>query len=150
MKQGCNANGEVMSSVYVEHDPVDQEHVDDGMTRQEFAAECDINTLMSRYERTGILPLQSGEGEYLDLTEMPSDLQGILGMMSAAQASFMQLPAIVRKEFDNDPVRFVEYCADKSNLPRLAEWGLAKPVEPADAITAAPVPPEAPAAPKAP
>lgn len=150
MRQGVNANGEVVSSAYVEHEPVDEPVADDGMTRQEFALEADINTLMSRYERTGILPGRDGQPAYLDLTEMPPDLLGVMGMMKAAEASFMQLPALVRKEFDNDPVRFVEYCSDKTNLPRLAEWGLAKPVEPADAITGSPVPPVPPVEPKAP
>lgn len=136
IRQGVNSDGELIRSAYVEHQPVDFVCDDDGMTRQEFAAECDINTLMARYERTGVLPLRSGEPQYLDLTEMPPDLMSALAVMDAAERSFMDLPATVRREFDNDPVKFVEYASDRANIDQMREWGLAAPAPVADAITA--------------
>lgn len=105
--------------VLAPHDPV-------SMTRQEFADECDINSIMKRYE--GSWPPPSMRPPmYVDFTAVPSDLQGALNMQMAASEAFMQLPASVRKEFDNDAVRFVEYAADRDNLPQLREWGLAAP-----------------------
>lgn len=136
LKQGLNSNGEPIRSAYVEHDKVSMVQLDDGMARQEFAEECDINVLMARYERTGVLNHYSTrEPQYLDVTEVP-DLQSALQYMQDAQAAFMRLPAVVRKEFDNDAVRFVEYASDPSNLSTLREWGLAAPETTADAISA--------------
>lgn len=136
LKQGLNSNGEPIRSAYVEHDSVPMVQLDDGMARQEFAEECDINVLMARYERTGVLNHYSTrEPQYLDVTEVP-DLQSALQYMQDAQAAFMRLPAVVRKEFDNDPVRFVEYAGDPSNLSQLRQWGLAAPETAADAISA--------------
>ncbi|QCQ84998.1 internal scaffolding protein [Blackfly microvirus SF02] len=134
LRQGLNSNGEFVRDFFVEHDPVDAPYADDGMTRQEFAAECDINTLMSQYERTGVMDhFNRREPVYLDLLDMPDDLLATMSMVQAAESSFMALPARVRKEFDNDPFKFVAYAEDPANLSRLREWGLAPPEKPVDA-----------------
>lgn len=99
-----------------------------GMTRQEFAAECDINSIMARYEKTGMLPVnQMSQPQYLDLTMTPDTLMDAMNLMIDAENAFMTLPAMVRKEFDNDPMRFVEFASDPNNVKRLREWGLAEP-----------------------
>lgn len=115
------------------------------MTRQEFAAECDINALMARYDKTGMLPAnRPGEAFYYDFTEMPSDLLGVLAVMDSANEAFMTLPAVVRKEFDNDAARFLMFASDPGNLDQMRDWGLAAP-KPAAVLS--PVPPAAPVAP---
>nr|AVQ10261.1 portal protein [Gokushovirinae environmental samples] len=99
------------------------------MTREEFAEECDINAIMARYEKNGGQwpPLPNGqEPQYVDFVGMP-DLQNALHGMIEAENAFMRLPALVRREFDNDPVRFVEYAQNRDNLGKLREWGLAEP-----------------------
>lgn len=143
--QGLNSNGENLSSVYVEHDPVDVVPEGPSLTRQEFADECDINVLMAQYEKTGVINhFNDGTPQYLDITEMPDDLMGSLAVMKEAESAFMRLPAGVRKEFDNDPLQFVEYATDPNNLDTLREWGLAAPKKLADAPTASGATPEAP------
>lgn len=132
--QGLNSNGELIRDVYVEHAPVDLFCPDDGMARQEFADECDINVLMSRYERTGVLNhYNAGAPQYLDVTDVP-DLARSFEILDAAETAFMRLPATVRREFGNDPIRFVEYASDPANVGRMREWGLAAPAPVADAI----------------
>lgn len=126
-RQGCNANGEVYTSPYDEHEPVTVDASHDGLTRQEFADECDINVLMARYEKTGVITHYSRkEPAYFDASEVP-DLATALHMAEEAERAFMQLPASARREFDNDAVKFVEYAQDPANLPRMREWGLAPP-----------------------
>lgn len=101
------------------------------MARQEFAEECDINSIMARYETTGQLPANGGaEPRYVDFTEIPQDLMGTLNFMDEAQASFMTLPAKVRREFDNNPHEFVAFASDPGNLGQLQDWGLAPKPEP--------------------
>lgn len=80
------------------------------MTKQSFKEECDINNIVRRFEATGILDHVNqahAQGLYTDL---PSglDLQAGLDMIRQAEGAFMALPAHVRAEFDNDPVRFVD------------------------------------------
>ena len=117
------------SSMFVEHDPVDLDFGDEpSRTRQEFAEECDINTLMSRFERTGVIShVNPRSPMYLDLSEGVPDLQSAMDMVRIATDSFMSLPAAVRRDFDNDPVKFVMFAEDPANIEKLREWGLAKP-----------------------
>lgn len=103
-------------------------------TRQEFAAECDINTIMKRYQKTGVINhFAPRSPQYLDLGEGVPDLMVAMNTMIAAEQAFMSLPAVVRKEFDNDARSFAEYAQNKDNLPKLREWGLAAPEKTPDA-----------------
>lgn len=103
---------------------------DETMTRQEMADECDINKIMARYEKVGANPLaMSGYRQpmYLDLTATPGDLMEAMEQLRQADDAFMRLPAHIRREFDNDAMRFVEFASDAGNIERLREWGLAEP-----------------------
>ncbi|QCQ84950.1 internal scaffolding protein [Blackfly microvirus SF02] len=143
--QGLNSDGEELSSTYVQHDPVDMYPEGPSLTRQEFADECDINNLMAQYEKTGTIShFNNGQPQYLDLTEMPDDLQTSLELMKEAELSFMRLPALVRKEFDNNPIDFVTYAMDPTNIDQLREWGLAAPKQPAEAFETRAATPEPP------
>jgi len=106
------------------------------LTRQEFAEECDINVLMKRYENQdiGSIMRRSQEPVYYDLTEAPSDLMGYMQLMQDAQNAFMTLSAQVRREFDNDPVRFVDFAGDPANLDQMRSWGLAPPAPQAPSV----------------
>lgn len=112
----------------------------DGMTKSEFADECDLNVLMERYRKAGVVPVPMPGGFYLD-TDLP-DLPAAMQMMIEAEHSFNSLPSDVRKEFDNDPVRFVEFAIDKKNIDQLRAWGLAEPLEAAPEPTLVRVVPE--------
>lgn len=94
-------------------------------TRQEFAAECDINTIMAKYEAGGAVShVNKTVPVYMDMTNMP-DLRGALDIMAAATTAFALLPAKVRREFDHDPQKFVDFAQSPDNLEKMREWGLA-------------------------
>lgn len=113
-------------SMYCPHDPVDLVCDDPSRTRQEFAEECDVNNIMRRFEATGVVShVNQREPMYLDLSEGVPDLQSAIDLVRVANESFMTLPARVRAEFENDPVKFVEFCGVPENLDKLREWGLA-------------------------
>lgn len=142
--QGYNDNGEELRSFYVE--PSVRTGCDPGgpsATRQEFADECDINVLMAKYEATGIMPPVNGRTPMFgDVSAVP-DLRLALEQIEQATESFMSLPAVVRKEFDNDVVRFVEYASDPSNVDQMRKWGLATmPPPPAAPVRVEVVTPE--------
>ncbi|AXH77433.1 MAG: internal scaffolding protein [Microviridae sp.] len=89
--------------------------------------ECDINVIVRKYLRTGELP-GLRQGVYADLSGMVG-LQDALHMVNEAEQAFMELPAEVRRYFDNDPVKLVEFASDSKNLEKAIELGLAeKPV----------------------
>lgn len=106
-------------------------------THQEFTDECDVNLIMERQRAAGAgqwpLPLNGVAPTYYDFTSMPHDLQGALNTVMEAEQAFMQLDASIRKTFDNDPLLFVEFASDSSNLEQMRKWGLATPEKVADA-----------------
>lgn len=126
--QGVNSNGIPIRSVFVVHEHKGHDFSEGGRTRQEFADECDINVLLARYEKTGVLNHYSQvEPVYMDLSSVP-DLQESLVVMREAERAFMTLPAQVRREFDNDAVKFVEYAQNPENIDKMREWKLAPPL----------------------
>lgn len=123
------------------------------MTRQEFAAECDINNIMKQYDGYLADPARTvRDPVYYDFTSMPDNLMDAMAVMHEAESAFMRLPANVRREFDNDAAMFADYASDPANLEQMREWGLGAPVKPAEppvkveVISAPPAPPPEPAA----
>ncbi|QKI28896.1 VP3 [Kummerowia striata gokushovirus] len=87
--------------------------------------ETDINHIINKYLRTGELP-QSRQGIFADIAHM-KDLQGAIEEVELAKEAFMALPADVRRFFDNDPVKLVEFADDPANTTKLVELGLIDP-----------------------
>jgi len=104
--------------------------VEPSRTRQEFAADCDINNIMAQYQTTGFLPnnLNTRDPQYLDLSNTPTRLQDALALVEEARTAFMQLPAQLRREMDNDPVNFVAWAQNPENADELRKYGLAEPL----------------------
>lgn len=126
---------------------------EESLTRQEFAEECDINTIMAKYEAGGAIShVNKANPVYLDTTLYPG-LQASMDAFREATFQFNQLPAQVRREFDNDPQQFVDFAVDPENLPKMREWGLAVPEKAPDApikvevTNSAPAPEPSPKAP---
>lgn len=96
------------------------------MTKQAFKAECDINTIMEKYARDGLLDhVSKYEGQYADVSA-EVDYQMALETIFRAEEAFMSLPAKIRTKFDNDPQRFLEFVEDPSNHEEMIELGLRK------------------------
>lgn len=103
-------------------------------TKQEFRDECDINVLMKRYQKTGLFPQYPGQSpRYVSNIGMP-DFQEALHIVMEAQSQFDALNSELRKRFDNDPAKFLEFVNDPANAEELVSLGLREapkpPVEP--------------------
>lgn len=99
--------------------------------KQSFAKEVDINQIMARYNKDGILPTPSGrKAFYADVSDVP-DLQTTLERFNAAQEQFAALPAIIRKRFGNDPKQLISYMANlgPEQMPEAISLGLVLPSE---------------------
>lgn len=116
--------------------------VEPSMTKQSFRDECDINTIMKRFERTGVLDfVNEHEARYGDATAL--DYQSALNVVIQAEGMFADMPAHLRKRFNNDPALFLEFIDNPENIEESVKLGLrteaVKPlIEPE---TAPPAPP---------
>jgi len=105
-------------------------------TQQQFRAECDINTILERFNVTGQLPIGSVQPQYGDFSGI-IDYQSALNAVMAAQDSFLALPAKIRARFDNDPALFVDFASDEANRDELKALGLLRE-ETAQAVVSSP------------
>lgn len=106
------------------------------LTKQEFAEECDINTIVRRFGLTGELPQNVRAPQYGDFSDA-LDYRSALDAVMAANESFMAMPAEVRKRFGNDPAEFVDFCSNPANRDEAIRLGLVVPPAAVDAAPAA-------------
>lgn len=89
-------------------------------THQSFAKDADINNIMAKYRKTGILvdptlvnsARQPRFGDFSDIVDYAS----IVNRITQANADFMTLSAEVRAKFDNDVEKCLVFIADPKNL----------------------------------
>jgi phage internal scaffolding protein len=118
-------------------------HKDDGRTEQHHAKNCDINYIVKRgLANNGVFPGTTNQARNLDLSSLPS-YQEALNTVLEAEAAFLKLPALVRKEFNHDPGIMLEFLSDEGNKERAAELGLLDlpVVDPEPETAPAPIPP---------
>lgn len=96
------------------------------MTVQAMAEDADLNVIMHRYGITGKMPENQRIPTYQDFDEIV-DFRSAHEAVLRARDAFMEYPAELRAKFQNDPQRFMDYCADPKNLPEMRVWGLAVP-----------------------
>lgn len=99
----------------------------DCYVQQHEAADCDINRIMDRYVRDGVIEhVRDYGGQYGDFTNVP-DYATCLNMVAEAEDCFAALPAKIRAKFENDPGQFLEFVSDPSNRDEMALMGLLEP-----------------------
>jgi len=98
----------------------------DGLTEQNHKDETDINQIVRKYNKTGLIDhLNQFEKQYGDMTGY--DYQDAMNTVAAANTMFEGLPSAIRNKFDNDPAKFINFVDDEANADKLVEMGLAKP-----------------------
>lgn len=125
-----------------------------GRTKQSFKDEADINLIMERYARTGILEFQQRrQAQYGDFTGY--DYQAAKDLVAKGYSMFYELPATVRDRFKNDPAAFLDFVSNDGNRAEAEKLGLLKPQDAPSATEAGgpgggkpPTPEAAPAADK--
>lgn len=127
-------------------------------TKPEFYKDCNMNNIMAKYRRTGVLgdPIKRA-GFYGDFSS-GADFAEMMRKTTNAQSAFNELPAFIRSRFQNDPQQLVEFLHDSKNDAEAIELGLkvkpkvaehpvipsgSAPAAPASAAPAAAVPPAA-------
>lgn len=96
------------------------------MTKQSFAKECDINHIMAKYQKTGLIDhVNKYDGSYGDFTSVV-DYQSSLNAVMNAQDEFNSLPSSIRARFQNDPAQFLHFFNDEANREEAISLGLCK------------------------
>jgi len=95
-------------------------------THQSFKDQCDINRVMSKYAKTGVLPeLIKTNPVYGDFSSAP-DYQEAQNIVIKAKEQFNALDAKVRERFANNPANFLEWANNPANAEEMATLGLMK------------------------
>lgn len=99
------------------------------LTQQQFKDDCDMNRIVKNAER-GIPPRfrTRGEPHYGDYSEVPLDLAAMYDQIERAEEAFMQLPAQLRLELNNDPRNIGNLTKEQAERYRLTKTLPAEPV----------------------
>lgn len=94
------------------------------MTKQSFKDQSDINRIMAKYRKTGLVShVHPGGGRYEDLPDQV-DYHGAMNLVVQADQAFAALPAHLRDRFANEPGRLLAFLADEKNRAEAEQLGL--------------------------
>jgi phage internal scaffolding protein len=110
------------------------------LAQQHYKEECDINTILQKFNITGLLPEQPLSPRYGDFTGI-GDYHTAMNRVIAAQDEFEALPAQIRARFNNDPAQLIEFLENSDNRPEAEELGLVEKAA-AEVVEAAKTTPE--------
>lgn len=96
-------------------------------TNRDFASDSDINVIVSRFLKTGLLPTVSSVPQFADLTAIPRGTDALLAIRRA-QASFERLPLSIRDALGHDMSKFESWLNDPANKDLALKYGFLKPV----------------------
>lgn len=95
-----------------------------GRTQEHFQKDCDINFIMAKYKKTGVVEhVRKTRAMYGDFTEF-MDQAVNMDKVAKAQQAFEALPATLRNKFSNDPRKMMEFIHDKRNFDECVELGI--------------------------
>ena len=99
------------------------------MTQQHFRDECDVNTIIDRYTRTGVIPselVNSAAGVYGDFSDV-GDFMQMQEKLLKAKASFGSLPSAIRDRFHDNPGELIDFVKDPNNYDEAVKLGIVSP-----------------------
>ena len=105
------------------------------VTEQSHRETVKIQNILKKYRATGDPSmLNVKEGTYGDYTQAP-DFVEAQQIIAEAKSAFDAIPAQIRRQFDNDPAKYLAFMQDPKNKEAIAELGLdasylPDPVEP--------------------
>lgn len=113
------------------------------LTVQADVEDADINTIVRRFGVTGGMPSNVRMPMSGDFTGI-GDYHSALNVVIAADDAFMAMPWEVRRRFEGDPSKLIQFLEDPANRTEAESLGLVVPSPAAaapDAPSASPVPP---------
>lgn len=96
-------------------------------TQQHFKKDADINNIMRKYQRTGVLVdpsiMRNRKPIYGDFSNLP-DYQQLSNQLIEIDRMFMALPSELRARFQNDPKVLVDFVSNPDNEEAARKLGL--------------------------
>ncbi len=86
--------------------------------------ECDINLIIKRHQDTGAISHINPKAPQFGDFATPYDLKSAMDAVQQASETFESLSAEVRREANNNPVRFLEMLENPEDAAKLAAAGL--------------------------
>jgi len=109
---------------------------DPSLTQQQFKDEADINTIVDRFMKSGVMPTPVNMPQFIDY-EGVFDFQTAMNAVRAADENFMRMDAKIRARFNNSPQEFLEFFANPENTSEAIRLGLAVPQAVAETLVSA-------------
>lgn len=108
-----------------------REEENENLAEQAHKKDCDINEIVRRIEKTNQSDafIPRSQGIYGDFTQF-TDFQQNLNLVIEAQDIFDSLRADIRKKFDNDPAKLMQFLDDNKNYDEAVALGLCVPKQP--------------------
>lgn len=96
----------------------------DGKTQQNFREQCNINTIVDRARKSGMVSHVSGKmPQYMDVSNMTSYHEA-MDTVLRAEYYFNALPAKLRERFYNDPEQLINFISNDENYEEAVRLGL--------------------------
>lgn len=105
---------------------------DESRTKQSEANDADINVIVGRFLKSGVIPQVTAPPSFQDFEDV-FDFQSAMNTLAAAKVAFAAMDAPVRKRFGNDPSEFVDFVekrapdGSRENLAELRKMGIVLP-----------------------
>lgn len=102
-------------------------HDEDGhpiyFTEQAHKNECDINHILMKYDKTGLITnISRFKGTFGDISG--ADFKTMQDKIASAKSMFEQLPPDIRKRFDNKPHELLTFMDNPDNRNEAIKLGL--------------------------
>lgn len=94
-----------------------------GKTKTSMQEECNINNIMAKYLSTGLTEFVNNRSpQYGDASGL--DFRTAMQTVAKTTELFSEMPANVRKDFNNSPGEFLDYVNDPQNREEAIKRGL--------------------------
>lgn len=100
----------------------------DTIVEQHHKKIVDINNIVSKYKKTGIIDKQRKDGFYGDFTNAV-DYDTALNKLRDADKDFSLLPSQLREKFENNPSKLIDFIANSDNYDEAIALGLIEKVD---------------------
>lgn len=95
------------------------------ITKQSMKDETDINKIIARYEKTGMIESINHKAPfYGDVSDIKS-YQDSLNIVKQAEELFMAMSPEIRERFNHDPAEMIAFLDNKDNLEEAVKLGMA-------------------------
>ena len=95
------------------------------LTEQHHKDDCDVNIILERYCKTGVLPENARKnGVYGDFSACAQDYREAVRLLQDAHDRFDSLPSRIRERFDNDPEKLLAFLDNPENEAQARKLGL--------------------------